>query len=83
MMKNDFYRKVQEAEWRGATPDELKSLLGRARAKKGMFEGDLEKGELEIGQVSSLIDEIQSVEDIFKEILKEIRDFNYNQKMFL
>ena len=48
-----------------------------------MFEGDLEKGELEIGQVSSLIDEIQSVEEIFEEILKEIRDFNYNQKMFL
>ena len=83
LIKNQFYEEVQKAYENCATKEELIELLGRARAKKGMFEGDLEKGELEIGQVSSLIDEIQSVEDIFKEILKEIRDFNYNQKMFL
>src|SRR5262249_45448128 len=51
VMKNKFYRQVQEAEWKGVPPEELKVLLGRARAKKGMFEGDLEEGELEIGQV--------------------------------
>lgn len=83
LIKNQFYEEVQKAYENCATKEELIELLGRARAKKGMFEGDLENGELEIGQVSSLIDEIQSVEDIFKEILKEIRDFNYNQKMFL
>src|SRR2546421_1718876 len=58
MMRNKFFREVQEAEMKGATTEELRSLLGRARAKKGMFEGDLEEGELEIGQASSLIDEI-------------------------
>lgn len=83
LIKNQFYEEVQKAYENCATKEELIELLGRARAKKGMFEGDLEKGELEIGQVSSLIDEIQSVEDIFEGILKEIRDFNYNQKMFL
>ncbi len=83
LIKNQFYEEVQKAYENCATKEELIELLGRARAKKGMFEGDLEKGELEIGQVSSLIDEIQSVEEIFEEILKEIRDFNYNQKMFL
>lgn len=83
LIKNQFYEEVQKAYENCATKEELIELLGRARAKKGMFEGDLEKGELEIGQVSSLIDEIQSVKEIFEEILKEIRDFNYNQKMFL
>ena len=58
LIRNEFYRKVQEAEARGASPEELKILLGRARAKKGMFEGELEEGELEIGQVSSLLDRI-------------------------
>ena len=50
-----FIEQVQEAEWKGATIEELKTLLGRARAKKGMFEGNLEEGELEIGQVSALL----------------------------
>jgi enoyl-[acyl-carrier protein] reductase II len=58
LMKNKFFSQVQEAEWHGATLSELKTLLGRARAKKGMFEGNLEEGELEIGQVSALLDEI-------------------------
>ena len=59
MMKNKFFSAVQKAEQQGATPDELQSLLGRGRAKKGMFEGDLDEGELEIGQVSALIKKIQ------------------------
>ncbi|HEX5652900.1 MAG TPA: nitronate monooxygenase [Chitinophagaceae bacterium] len=71
LIKNKFYRQVQEAEWRGATPDELKSLLGRARAKKGMFEGDLDEGELEIGQVSALLDRILPAAEIVKNLWSE------------
>ena len=58
LMKNEFFKKVQQAEQKGATVEELNALLGRARAKKGMFEGDLAEGELEIGQVSALLDDI-------------------------
>ena len=58
LLKNDFYKIVHEAEQRGATPEELIQVLGRGRAKKGMFEGDLEQGELEIGQVSAMLHEI-------------------------
>jgi len=58
LIKNDFFRDVQQAELRGATEAELAALLGRARAKKGMFEGDMAQGELEIGQVSALLDGI-------------------------
>jgi enoyl-[acyl-carrier protein] reductase II len=58
LIRNKFYQEIQEAELRGATNEELKAILGRARAKKGMFEGDLDEGELEIGQVSALLDEI-------------------------
>ncbi|HWB62000.1 MAG TPA: nitronate monooxygenase, partial [Chitinophagales bacterium] len=59
LIKNDFQKRIQEAEDRGATPEELAQMLGRARAKKGMFEGDLAEGELEIGQVASFIKEIK------------------------
>lgn len=58
LLKNPFFTEVQQAELRGATVEELKTLLGRARAKKGMFEGDIEQGELEIGQVSAILDDI-------------------------
>lgn len=58
LLKNDFYKLVHEAEQRGAQPEELMQLLGRGRAKKGMFEGDLQNGELEIGQVSAMLHEI-------------------------
>lgn len=71
MMKNDFFVKVQQAEQRGATVEELKTLLGRARAKKGMFEGDLAEGELEIGQVSALLDGILPAADIVKKVWEE------------
>ena len=74
LIKNKFYKEVQEAEWRGATADELKTLLGRARAKKGMFEGDLEEGELEIGQVSSLIDRILPAGEIVKNVWNEFEE---------
>jgi enoyl-[acyl-carrier protein] reductase II len=71
LIKNKFYTEIQAAEWRGATPDELKTLLGRARAKKGMFEGDLEEGELEIGQVSSLLGEILPADVIVRNLWEE------------
>ena len=71
LLKNDFYRQVQAAEERGAGVDELKQLLGRARAKKGMYEGDLTEGELEIGQVSALVHNILPAGDIVKNIWEE------------
>jgi len=71
MMKNDFYRQVQEAEWKGAAIEELKALLGRARAKKGMFEGELDEGELEIGQSSVLLHRILPAGEIVKKVWNE------------
>jgi enoyl-[acyl-carrier protein] reductase II len=71
LLKNNFFSQVQQAEQRCAPADELKQLLGRGRAKKGMFEGDLTEGELEIGQVSALIKAIQPAENIVKEIWNE------------
>lgn len=73
LIKNPFYEKVNELEKRGASAEELSSLLGRGRAKKGMFEGDLLEGELEIGQVSGAIDKIQTVKEVIDEI---ITDYN-------
>jgi enoyl-[acyl-carrier protein] reductase II len=74
MIRNKFFKEVQEAEWRGATSDELQSLLGRARAKKGMFEGDLEEGELEIGQTSALIDNILPAGKIVEMLWREFNE---------
>ena len=71
LLKNKFYREVQEAYGRGATIEELKTLLGRARAKKGMFEGDLENGELEIGQVSAIINDIMPASEIVRELVDD------------
>jgi enoyl-[acyl-carrier protein] reductase II len=71
LIKNEFFRKVQEAEQRGATVEELNALLGRARAKKGMFEGNLEEGELEIGQVSALLNDILPASSIVSNVWKE------------
>ena len=73
LLKNAFYQRVWEAEQRGADPAELKEILGRARAKKGMFEGDLDEGELEIGQVSSLIKEILPANEIIRNLITEFR----------
>ena len=71
LLKNKFYQDVQQAYAKGATVEELKTLLGRARAKKGMFEGDLEEGELEIGQVSALIHDVKPAAQILQEIIAE------------
>ncbi len=77
LIKNKFYQDVQKAYANGATKDELIVLLGRARAKKGMFEGDMEEGELEIGQVAALIKDIKPAGHIVSEFIKD-----YNQAKF-
>ncbi|AXP83036.1 Nitronate monooxygenase [Mariniflexile rhizosphaerae] len=71
LIKNKFYSDIQELYKKAPTIEELKTLLGRARAKKGMFEGDLEEGELEIGQISGLIHDIKPVAQIVEDILHE------------
>ena len=71
LVKNDFFNKVQDAELRGAGPEELKQLLGKGRAKKGMFEGDLQEGELEIGQVSAQFDDVPTVAEIMARLISE------------
>lgn len=71
LVKNAFFEQVEEAELRGATEEELKELLGKGRAKKGMFEGDLENGELEIGQISAEIHQILTVKSIMESLILE------------
>jgi enoyl-[acyl-carrier protein] reductase II len=71
LIKNRFFNQVQAAEKKGASVEELNTLLGRARAKKGMFEGDLEEGELEIGQVSALLNDILPAGKIVNEVWQE------------
>ncbi len=71
LIKNKFYQEVEEAELRGAPKEELIALLGKGRAKKGMFEGDLDNGELEIGQVSSMITRVDPVAVIMKRVVAE------------
>lgn len=71
MVKNTFFKQVQEAENTGASRDELLTLLGRGRSKRGIFEGDLDEGELEIGQISSMINRIQPAAEILREMWSE------------
>lgn len=71
IFKNKFYQEILAAYLEQATPEKLAEVLGRGRAKKGMFEGDLDNGELEIGQVAALIDEIKPASEILKEIIEE------------
>lgn len=73
LIKNEFYKMIENAYVLNADADHLKELLGRGRAKKGMFEGDLIEGELEIGQVASLIPKIMHATDVIREILDEFR----------
>ena len=74
LIKNKFYQDIQQAYADCASVEELKKLLGRARAKKGMFEGDLEEGELEIGQVSALIHDIKPAAQLLQEIWTEFEN---------
>jgi len=71
LVKNHFYNQVQELYQQNPTIDQIKELLGRARAKKGMFEGDLDHGELEIGQIAGLIHEIKSAKEVLEDIISE------------
>jgi enoyl-[acyl-carrier protein] reductase II len=73
LLKNKFYDELQKLYQQNPTVEQLKQLLGRARAKRGMFEGDLEEGELEIGQVSGLIHEIKPAAAIVKEIVRDFK----------
>lgn len=73
LIKNKFYQEVQELYQQNPTKAQLQQLLGRARAKKGIFEGDLENGELEIGQVAGLIHNIKSAKEVLDEIITEFR----------
>ena len=73
LLHNKFFEAVQEAEERGASEEELSQLLGKGRAKKGMFEGDLEEGELEIGQVSALLDKILPAQQIVNDVWGEFQ----------
>jgi enoyl-[acyl-carrier protein] reductase II len=74
LLKNDFFNRVQEAENNGASTEELQKLLGRGRAKLGMFEGNLAEGELEIGQVSAIIKTIKPAAVIVQEMYKEYEE---------
>lgn len=78
LIKNPFFERVEQAYQACATLEEMKDLLGRGRAKKGMFEGDLVEGELEIGQISGMIDQIMPAAEIVQEILTEYRQAKQN-----
>lgn len=79
LIKNDFFKQVQDAEDRGASVEEMRGLLGKGRAKKGIFEGDLVEGELEIGQISALIKDLPSAGDVVYSIVSE---FNRKASQF-
>jgi len=83
LIKNKFYDQVLKAELKGASQEELATILGRARAKKGMFEGDLDDGELEIGQVSAQIQTIKPAAEILNEIWDEYIETKQRIKNFL
>jgi len=82
LLKNAFYLKILDAYKKGVTPVELKKLLGTGRAKKGMFEGNLEEGELEIGQVSAQINEIKSAKEIMEELTEGFKMAKNNLNNF-
>ena len=84
LIKNKFYHDVQDLYQKGTTKEELQTLLGRARSKRGMFEGDLVEGELEIGQIAGIIREIKPAAEIIQEMIsdfetarKEIVNFQF------
>lgn len=82
LIKNPFYMRVEQAYEACASNEELETLLGRGRAKKGMFEGDLIEGELEVGQVSGLIREIKPAADVVAEIIHEFNEARQEQTKF-
>lgn len=74
MVRNPFFDAVEEAEGRGASAEELRELLGKGRAKRGIFEGDLDEGQLEIGQVSACIDDLPTVAELMERLVHEYRE---------
>lgn len=82
LAKSDFKMAVEEAEARGASIEEMKELLGKGRSKKGIFEGNLEEGELEIGQIASLFHKMQTTEDVIKELVNEYQNINLSHVAF-
>ena len=74
LLKNNFHQTIKDAYNNNASKEELQNLLGRGRAKKGMFEGDLDDGELEIGQIAGLLDNLKSAEEIVKSLVSEFND---------
>ena len=78
LMHNKFFEQVQEAQAKGSTAEEMKQLLGKGRAKLGMFEGNLEDGELEIGQVAAMIDAIKPASQVMEEIISEFTEIKRN-----
>jgi enoyl-[acyl-carrier protein] reductase II len=82
LLKNPFFDAVNAAYAAGASVEELKTLLGRGRAKKGMFEGDLEAGELEIGQISARLDRIETAGEIVSQMISEYQTIAGNRSFF-
>ncbi len=74
MLHNDLFKAVVQAQQSGATPERLKEIMGRGKAKKGMFEGDIENGELEIGQIASLLHSVRPAAEIISEIVNDYRE---------
>lgn len=79
MLHNGLFRELSEAKQNGATPEQLSAILGKGKAKKGMFEGDLEKGELEIGQISALLKTILPASEIVSDIVQSYRTAGGNK----
>ena len=71
LIKNEFYQQIEKAEARGASKEEIAELLGKGRAKKGIFEGDIKEGELEIGQIASHIKDLPTVDNVFETLITE------------
>jgi enoyl-[acyl-carrier protein] reductase II len=82
-LKNEFYTQLQSAYHDGADKEKLTEILGRGRAKKGMFEGDLIEGELEIGQIAGLIEKIMPAGEIVQEMMTEFHRALNEQKNYL
>ena len=82
LLKNKFYQLIAEAEMQGASKENLAALLGRGRSKKGMFDGDLDEGELEIGQVSALLHDILPAAQILQNLWNEFLDTCYQMSSY-
>jgi enoyl-[acyl-carrier protein] reductase II len=74
MLHNSLFKEIVQAQQSGASPERLADILGRGKAKKGMFEGDIENGELEIGQIASLLNTVRPASEIVSEIVNDFRE---------